>query len=600
MIRGTLFAALTLISVLQTCDAYCNGMHWPPRTSDAFPSGWNNLTRTPARGWRSWYAYYTQMNQGMIQTVIDALVAKNRTVKGWDDKVSLCDLGYCSAGIDEGWEGCGLGVNNTQHYLNGTPAINPNLFPDMKGLVDYGHSKGVKMGWYFNGCGCMERREPASGWDINYEGDIRALHDFGFDAVKFDGCGRMCNMTFYAQLMQESGKAYEIENCHWGSCTGDDASSCPTITWCPFNWYRTSGDSDNNLGTWYNNLQTTVRFQTWSQPMSRPGCWAYPDMLQVGRLGCSFKTHGCPVPPNLVNWTKTHFAAFSIVSSPLILSIHPSDENLTPLLDIIGNKDAIMINQAWAGHPGTLLQTLPPSQPPAPPVQPGNHVVGVTCNNSDTTQQKWTYDATTGHIMQQGLCASSQGQDVPIVLLQCGNKSTYQNFTHDPKTNQFHIMAPAGSSKLYPECLSVAGQTAGAANKVDVYKCSTGRLQDFVIDTTTGTISTQDICLAGRASGTPPPSGVAGVQWWAKPLGPGKVAALFINGGGYNYHNANITLQQLNITTTFSSTSVKGGKVTVTDVWSGESDTVDSNGVWLTGDVPPMSSRFVIFQQSTA
>ena len=47
------------------------------------------------------------MNEGMIKEAIDALAAKNRTVKGWDGKVSLCDLGYCMAGIDEGWEGCG-------------------------------------------------------------------------------------------------------------------------------------------------------------------------------------------------------------------------------------------------------------------------------------------------------------------------------------------------------------------------------------------------------------------------------------------------------------------------------------------------------------
>ena len=43
----------------------------------------------------------------------------------------------------------------------------------------------------------------------------------------------MCNMTFYAELMQKTGKAYEIENCHWGDCTVDDASSCPTKEWCP-------------------------------------------------------------------------------------------------------------------------------------------------------------------------------------------------------------------------------------------------------------------------------------------------------------------------------------------------------------------------------
>jgi hypothetical protein len=35
----------------------------------------------------------------------------------------------------------------------------------MKALVDHGHAKGLKMGWYFNGCGCAEKHMPASGWD---------------------------------------------------------------------------------------------------------------------------------------------------------------------------------------------------------------------------------------------------------------------------------------------------------------------------------------------------------------------------------------------------------------------------------------------------
>ena len=108
------------------------------RTSNDFPPGWNGLAKTPFTGWRSWYAFYTSMNQSIIEGVIDALAARNRTVKGWEGKVSLCDLGYCAAGIDEGWEGCGLGANGTQHYVNGTPATNTHNFPDMKGLVNYG------------------------------------------------------------------------------------------------------------------------------------------------------------------------------------------------------------------------------------------------------------------------------------------------------------------------------------------------------------------------------------------------------------------------------------------------------------------------------
>ena len=102
-------AAAAVVLSASVSDAYCNGgapdgsgKTWPPHKSTAFKPGWNGLAQTPFTGWRSWYAYYTQMNQDMITGVIDALAEKNRTVKGWEGKVSLCDLGYCSAGIDEG------------------------------------------------------------------------------------------------------------------------------------------------------------------------------------------------------------------------------------------------------------------------------------------------------------------------------------------------------------------------------------------------------------------------------------------------------------------------------------------------------------------
>ena len=60
------------------------------------------------------------------------------TVDG-KQNVSLLDVGYSTAGIDEGWEGCGQGVNGTQHDAQGNPVVN-NKFPDIPGLVKYGHS----------------------------------------------------------------------------------------------------------------------------------------------------------------------------------------------------------------------------------------------------------------------------------------------------------------------------------------------------------------------------------------------------------------------------------------------------------------------------
>ena len=172
-----------------------------------------------------------------------------------------------------------------------------------------------------NGCACGERVEKK----INYEGDVAYLAAQGFDGVKLDGCGHQRNMTLCklvasehqvrfcpprpsrsprppprthltsflttpvhttpmhtpahthtcedAQLMKATGKNYTIENCHWGDCTHSDDSSCPTTEWCPFNWYRSSGDINSGSMSWFHNLQTTIRFQSWDAPVSRPGCW---------------------------------------------------------------------------------------------------------------------------------------------------------------------------------------------------------------------------------------------------------------------------------------------------------------------------------------
>jgi hypothetical protein len=108
---------------------------------------------------------------------IDALVAPNRTIRGKANQ-SLCkDVGFCSVGVDEGWEMCGAGVNGTQHDAQGLPTINSTRFPSMKGMVDYGHANGLKVGWYENGCKCKEMKDLP----INYAGDVQLLYDFGFD-----------------------------------------------------------------------------------------------------------------------------------------------------------------------------------------------------------------------------------------------------------------------------------------------------------------------------------------------------------------------------------------------------------------------------------
>ena len=147
------------------------------------------------------------------------------------------------------------------------------------------------MGWYQNGCACGEKKAVR----INYEGDVRKLAAFGFDAVKLDGCGKQLNMSLYAQLQAATGKTFETENCHWGTCFPNvstvpyafaaDDSSCPTQDWCPFNMYRTSGDIRATWASWTRNLQTAVPFLDADKPLSTPGCWAYAKQSGTTKSG---------------------------------------------------------------------------------------------------------------------------------------------------------------------------------------------------------------------------------------------------------------------------------------------------------------------------
>ena len=93
-------------------------------------------------GWSSWNCYGSEISQGMMMEAADALAAKNRTVPT-DRAVSLCDLGYCELVVDLGWEGCGQGLNHTQHAADGTPTIEP-AFPDVGAMVQHIHERGLR------------------------------------------------------------------------------------------------------------------------------------------------------------------------------------------------------------------------------------------------------------------------------------------------------------------------------------------------------------------------------------------------------------------------------------------------------------------------
>ena len=90
----------------------------------------NGLARTPPMGWSSWNAYGGHQSEQMMRDTGDQLVAKG-----------LAKLGYVSVDMDGGW--MNFQKKSIQKGDKGPW--------DMRGVADYLHGKGLKMGMYVTG-----------------------------------------------------------------------------------------------------------------------------------------------------------------------------------------------------------------------------------------------------------------------------------------------------------------------------------------------------------------------------------------------------------------------------------------------------------------
>lgn len=86
------------------------------------------LAQTPPMGWNSWNYFHRNVTEQDVKNAADAIVASG-----------MRDAGYVYVNIDDTWEG--------ERDANGVLQAN-SKFPDMKGLADYVHSKGLKLGIY--------------------------------------------------------------------------------------------------------------------------------------------------------------------------------------------------------------------------------------------------------------------------------------------------------------------------------------------------------------------------------------------------------------------------------------------------------------------
>ena len=177
-------------------------------------------------------------------------------------------------------------------------------------------------------------------------------------------------MSRWSELLNLTGKSVILENCHQGGlvpgqrmpgqqCTGaaGDAGDCP------YHVFRTSDDIYNSWEHIINNINSVTPFLSQADPAvaprSRPGQWAYPDMLEIGNLGCQGQKSSCLQPNNTKRTEdRSMFGMWCIVSAPLVLSFDVTvGEVVDAVWPILSNSEAVSINQRWEGSPGRLLLT---------------------------------------------------------------------------------------------------------------------------------------------------------------------------------------------------------------------------------------------------
>ncbi|WP_040196336.1 NPCBM/NEW2 domain-containing protein [Candidatus Soleaferrea massiliensis] len=129
----------------------------------------NGAAKTPPMGWSSWNAFQTNIDDDLITSTADAM-----------KEHGLTDLGYEYINLDDNWQA-------SARDINGRLQSDPIRFPDgIKGLADYVHERGMKIGLYTSNGLYTCQDLPAS--VFNEERDAASFAQWGVDYFKYDYC----------------------------------------------------------------------------------------------------------------------------------------------------------------------------------------------------------------------------------------------------------------------------------------------------------------------------------------------------------------------------------------------------------------------------
>jgi alpha-galactosidase len=301
------------------------------------------LALTPPLGWNSWNVWGGIVDDAKVRAAADGMVSSG-----------LAAQGYTYINIDDAWEGgWRKGANGRNDVAAGRDAngeiVTNEKFPDMKGLADYIHSKGLKAGLY-SGPGNTTCQGLAASFG-HEEQDARTWAKWGFDYIKYDWCGYPVRANAQSPLdvlqkpyilmrgvLDKLDRDFVFSLCQygWGKVWewGDSVGG---------NLWRVTGDITD---TW--NSMSSIGFQqTGHEKFAGPGHWNDTDMLVVGKVGWGRSE---PRPTNLTpNEQLTHISLWALQAAPLLIGADMAQMD-TWTANMLGNREMLAVNQDALGH----------------------------------------------------------------------------------------------------------------------------------------------------------------------------------------------------------------------------------------------------------
>ena len=286
--------------------------------------------------------------------------------------------GFQYVNIDDTWEG--------GRDANGVIQTNAK-FPDMKGLADYVHGKGLKLGIY-SSPGPKTCAGFTASWQHEQQ-DADTYAGWGVDYLKYDWCSYGNVAT--GEGLERQIKPYRVMGAALRKEPRDIMFSlcqygmADVWTWGASiggNCWRTTGDIQDNWGS----LRSIFTSQNGHERYAGPGHWNDPDMLMVGIVGFG-NTHPTHLKPNE---QILHISMWSLLSAPLLIGCDLT--RLDPFTKaLLTNDDVLDVDQDPLGKPAGRIAQDGDAQVWARPLFDGTRAVGLVNVGAETADVSVTW-----------------------------------------------------------------------------------------------------------------------------------------------------------------------------------------------------------------